>query len=116
MPQTLDDLAREQIRKWIASTGITQMELALRIGRNQAWMSRYLAGSFDTDLETLQKMARVFGHSLTALLVVPTDPDEEALVTSYRALPQEARGIALSLLQDWSRARARARSRRLRGG
>jgi transcriptional regulator with XRE-family HTH domain len=111
MAQTLDELARSQIRKWIHSTGITQTALAERIGRNQAWMSRYLAGDFDADLETL-KIAMVFGHSLTSMLDVPKDPEEAALLTAYRALRPEGRGIALSLLQDWSRARARGRSRR----
>jgi transcriptional regulator with XRE-family HTH domain len=112
MAQTLDELARSQIRKWIHSTGITQTALAERVGRNQAWMSRYLGGAFDADLETLQKIAQVFGHSLTSVLDVPKDPEEAALVTAYRALRPEARALALSLLQDWSRARSRGRSRR----
>lgn len=112
MPQTLDDIARSQIKKWILATGITQVALAERVGRNQAWMSRYLGGAFDADLETLQKIAQVFGHSLTSMLEVPKDPEEAALVTAWRALRPAARVIALNLLQDWSRGRARGRSRR----
>lgn len=110
MPVSLDQLARERIKAWIASTGVTQGNLAERIGRNQAWMSRYLAAEYDTDLETLQKMARVFGHSLTALLESPTDPDESKLLNAFRALRPEARLIALNLLLDWSRPRGRGRS------
>jgi transcriptional regulator with XRE-family HTH domain len=112
MAQTLDEQARGQIKKWIESTGITQTTLSDRIGKNQAWTSRYLSGEFDADLETLQKIARVFGHSLTALLEIPADPEEAALVTAYRALTAPARTLALELLKDWSRSRARGRSRR----
>lgn len=112
MPKSLDELARGRIQTWIAGTGITQTALAERIGRNQAWMSRYLGSEFNADLETLQKMAAVFGHSLAALLDAPTAPDEAKLVEAYRALPHDSRVRALDLLQDWSRPRGRGRSRR----
>lgn len=110
MTATLDEQARSQIKKWIDSTGITQTALADRIGRNQAWMSRYLAGDFDADLTTLQKMAEVFGHPLTALLGLPKDPEEATLIAAYRALRPEARPLALRVLQEMSRSRGRGRS------
>jgi len=68
VPLTLDQQARERIKTWVASTGVTQTELAKRIGRNQAWMSRYLNGEFAADLATLQQMAETFGFTLIALL------------------------------------------------
>jgi transcriptional regulator with XRE-family HTH domain len=111
-PTTLDQQARERVKEWINSTGITQTALAERIGRNQAWMSRYLGGEFDADLETLQKMARAFGHSLSALLNTPTDPVEARLIERYRALSERARAILLNLLDDWSRPRRAGRTRR----
>ena len=43
--------------------------------------------------ETLQKMARAFGHSLSALLNTPTDPVEARLIERYRALSERARAI-----------------------
>ncbi len=107
MPQTLDQVARDRIKAWIASTGVTQTELAERVGKNQAWMSRYLSGEFDADLETLQKMARTFGHSLSALLDTPADPVEARWMEYYRALPVTARTIAMNLLENWSRPRGR---------
>lgn len=110
-PETLDQRARNRIRTWISSTGITQTTLADRIGRNQAWMSRYLAGDFDADLTTLEKMAAVFSHPLTALLDLPSNPDEFKLIETYRALRPESRKIVLSLLDDWSRAADRGRGR-----
>jgi transcriptional regulator with XRE-family HTH domain len=110
-PETLDQLARRQIKRWIESTGLTQTALSERIGRNQAWTSRYLAAEFDADLETLQKIAAVFGHSLTAVLDIPKDPEEAALTAAYRALSPASRQLALELLRDWSRARSRGRGR-----
>ena len=112
MPQTLDELARTQIKKWIDGTGITQTELADRIGRNQAWMSRYLKGDqYDADLETLNKMAAVFGHTLVQLLQLPADPEEAALITGYRALRLEARKHVFGLVQELSRAKGKPRKR-----
>jgi transcriptional regulator with XRE-family HTH domain len=108
-PQTLQQKARAQIRRWIASTGITQTALGDRIQRNQAWMSRYLGGDIDADLETLQQMAEVFNHSLISLLQLPADPEEAELIAAYRALRPESRALALTLLKDWSRARTRGR-------
>jgi transcriptional regulator with XRE-family HTH domain len=111
LPMPLDEIARQQIKRWLKSTGLTQTTLSERIGRNQAWMSRYLAAEFDADLETLQKIAMAFGHDLTALLQIPEDPAEAALTTAFRALTPNARRLALELLEDWSRARSRGRRR-----
>jgi transcriptional regulator with XRE-family HTH domain len=105
MPLSLQDQARAQIKRWIGSVGITQTAFGERIGRNQVWVSKYLKGEFDTDLETLQEMARVFGHTLTQLLDFPADPDEDAVITLYRALRPEARRLALLVLQEMSRGR-----------
>jgi transcriptional regulator with XRE-family HTH domain len=105
MPLSLQDTARAQIKRWIASTGITQTDFGDRIRRNQVWVSKYLKGEFDTDLETLQQMARVFGHTLTQLLDFPSDPEEEAVITLYRALRPEARRLAFGMLQEMTRGR-----------
>jgi transcriptional regulator with XRE-family HTH domain len=105
MPPTLQQAARHQLTRWISSTGITQRALGERIGRNQVWVSKYLGGDLDADLETLQQIARVFGHTLTQLLDFPTDPEEETLITLYRALRPEARPVAIQVLQEMARGR-----------
>lgn len=105
MPPSLQETARAQIKRWIASTGITQQTFGERIGRNQVWVSKYLKGEFDADLETLHHMAQVFRHTLTQLLDFPADPDEEALITLYRALRPEARRLAFQVLQEMARGR-----------
>jgi len=112
MPLTLDQVARDRIKHWIASTGVTQVELSTRIGKNQAWMSRYLSAEFDADLETLQKIARAFGHSLGVLLDEPAaDPVEARVLQLYRSLPIHSRGILVNLLEAWARPRGRKRAR-----
>jgi|SRR5262245_46426303 len=111
----LDSLARERIKQWLASTGITQTALAEQIGKDQAWTSRYLAGFVVADLMTLQRLAAVFGQSLTALLSIPaTDPIEARVIDAYRALTPKRRTFVLELLEDWNRADRRGRTRRRR--
>lgn len=113
-PSTLDDIARDQIRHWIGSTGITQVDLAARIGRNQAWLSRYLAGEFDTDLETLERMAGVFDHTLTTLLGLPkTDPEETEILRLYRGLTSPLRKTVRVLLDELNRGQRKSRVRPL---
>lgn len=109
-PRTIDDVARQQIRTWLQATGITQVAFAMQIHRNQEWVSRYLNGVFDADLTTLQQMAAVFGHNLAVLFGnLPTNPDEAILLTLFRSLRAEGRKAVLTMLQEWTRARARHR-------
>lgn len=96
----IDEIARSQIRQWLRSTGTTQVSFAEQIGRNQEWISRYLNGTFDADLTTLQRMASVFGHNLATLFGrLPSDPDESALVMNFRGLRPDGRKIVLDVLR-----------------
>ena len=100
---TLDQQARQRILTWIRTTGMRQAELAERVGKTQAWLSRYLSGQLDADLRTLDLLARQFGHSLVALLDLPAEPKEAKLIEMYRALPADARMVADQLFQSWTR-------------
>jgi len=102
-PTTLQQLARSRIKLWLNTTGTTQTALATHIGKKQAWLSRYLAGDYDADLETLNDIARAFGHTISALLNVPSDPDHARLVDLYNALPADARRTVMTLLEQWGR-------------
>lgn len=108
---SLDEFARRQIKRWLHATHLTQTQLAEQIGRNQAWMSRYLAGDYDADLETLRRIAAVFGHTLSTLLTMPTDPDDSEVVLLFRALNTEDRLTLLRLLRAWTGAARRPRGR-----
>jgi transcriptional regulator with XRE-family HTH domain len=108
---TLDALARARINAWIHSMGTTQQKLGEAIGRNQAWMSRYLSGGIDADLDTLEKIAHAFGHHISALLTTPTDPEERQVIDAYRAVPAEDRALAIRVLQKFARPRRPPRKR-----
>lgn len=109
---SLDEQARARINAWIQQTGTTQADLGKQIGRNQAWMSRYLSGEIETaDLATLEKIAQAFGQQISALLTTPTDPAEAQVIDAYRALPVEDRALAIRVLQKFARPRRPPRKR-----
>jgi len=113
----LDELARHRITAWLNSSGKTQTAVAESIGRNQAWMSRYLDAEFDTDLDTLDKLAHAFGHSLFHLLDVHPDVEEQAVLEKFRAMDATARATVVSLLEILTVPRTpRGRTRPPRGG
>jgi|SRR5215831_6896911 len=98
--QTIEERARHRIRTWIAVTRIKQATLAEKIGKSPAWLSRYLAGEYEAELSTLQRIAAVFGHSLQALVDVPTDVAEGRFIEMFRALPSPSRTTVVRLLED----------------
>jgi transcriptional regulator with XRE-family HTH domain len=111
---------RETILRWIKTTGITQDQVAKAIARSPMWLSRYLRGYYDTDLDTLDRLARVFNHSLAALLSVPDDPQERELISAYREAPPSGRKALLLIAAEirrageaYAAAQARARERSL---
>lgn len=105
VPPPIDDVARQQLRHWIKSTGMNQVDFAAQIDRNQEWVSRYLNGHFDADLTTLQRMAAVFGHNLATLFgSLPSDPMESEVLTMFRGLRLEARKLLVAILREWTRA------------
>ena len=102
-PASLDKQVRARIRAWLAGSGLTQTAFSDRIGKNQPWVSRYLKGEVEADLDTLQRMAEVFGHNLSTLLNQPSDPLELTLVELYRSVPARARATLLELLRHLAR-------------
>jgi transcriptional regulator with XRE-family HTH domain len=94
---TLDEIARQRIRGWLSATSTTQAALADRIGKTPAWMSRYLLGEFNADLETLRAIAHVFSLSVSALFDSPSDPDDRLLLEAFHGLRPDGRQILLQL-------------------
>lgn len=99
-PASLDTVARQQVIAWLRGSGVTQADLASRIGRTQMWVSRYLKGEFNADMDTLAAIAATFGHQFTQLFRFPDDPGEAALIRVYRAMRPEARPRFIALGQD----------------
>jgi transcriptional regulator with XRE-family HTH domain len=110
-----DDIARARVAQWLAGSKMTQTALADLIGRNQAWMSRYLDGEFDTDLETLERMAAAFGHSLFELLDASQNAAETEVIERWRALKPSGRRLMLDVLREWT-PEERGRTRGRNGG
>jgi transcriptional regulator with XRE-family HTH domain len=102
LPPSLDEFARRQIKRWLHATHTSQTQLAIVIGRNGPWMSRYLAGEYNADLETLRRIALVFGHTVGTLLTMPVDPDEAETVALIRSLGPDDRQTILKLLRSWT--------------
>lgn len=110
---SLDDAVRTQVKRWLESTATTQTALAAQIGRNEPWMSRYLSGEFNADLDTLKKIAEAFDHTLAALFQAPQDPDVARLVAFYLDARLEDRKMLLQVAERFARpARARRKVRR----
>lgn len=108
-PVTLDQRARAKIHQWIAASGMTQAEIAIRIGRTPGWLSRYLNADFDADLETLRAFAAAFELPFGALFDEPgDDPAEGRLIEHWRALPPESRAMFSNLAELWARPMRRA--------
>jgi len=112
-PPTLQHVARTRIQAWLTTMGVTQQAICHRVGVTQPWLSRYLHGKVDADVDTLAKLADAFGHSIAALFTVPGDhPDEQRLIERYRALSPKARAIVQGLLDEWTRPHPGGRSRK----
>src|SRR5262245_42574880 len=106
-PTTLQEQARARIKSWLSATRTTQVSLANRIDKKQAWLSRYLSAEYDADLETLRAIANVFGREISALFDTPSDPEIAELVSHYNALPASGRGLVLDLVRELAGESAR---------
>lgn len=102
-PKPLQAHARARLKAWVRADRRSQKELARLLRRHPNWLSRYLAGKFDADVDTLQELAALFGHSLPALLDMPTDPLEAAAIEAFRLLPPADQMMAVALLTALTR-------------
>lgn len=82
-----------------ANPRITQGTVASAVGVSQSWVSLYKSGGVDADLDQLDAMARVYGHTLMELLDLRPEPKERALIDAYRKLRPEARTLALQMIE-----------------
>lgn len=97
----LVEQARRRIARWLAgNAAIDQTTLARAVNHRQSWVSQYLAGRQQADIDELDAMARCLGHSLTELLDCRENPQEQYLLDLYRALSMaEHRRLAREFLE-----------------
>jgi len=104
--------ARARLVLWMdANPKITQTDVGRAAGHNQGWVSKFKLGQQDADVDELDAMARVFGHSLMELLDLRPDPKERELIEGYRALTPPNRVLALQMLQAMIPERVHKRER-----
>ena len=98
--KSLADRARQRITVWMgANRQITQATIAAAVGVSQSWVSLYKSGGVEADLDQLDAIAGVFGHTLMELLDLRPDPDERDLIEAYRAIAKEHRPVAVRSVQ-----------------
>lgn len=98
--RSLADLARRRMVAWMAANpSIKQEIIAQAVGVSQSWVSLYKSSGVEADLDQLDAMARVFGHTLMELLDLRPDPNEQRLIEAYRALPASKRQLGISALE-----------------
>lgn len=98
--KSLAERARQRITGWMATNRqITQATIAAAVGVSQSWVSLYKSGGVEADLDQLDAIAGVFGHTLNELLDLRPDPDERDLVDAYRAIAKENRPVAVRSVQ-----------------
>jgi transcriptional regulator with XRE-family HTH domain len=101
--RSLSDLARQRLVTWMAARPtLTQTEIAKAVGVTQSWVSQYKRGDIDPDVDQLDALARVFGHTLNELFDLRPDPQELELIEAFRALPPAKRALAVASLQAMS--------------
>lgn len=103
------------IREARRRTGLTQQELAERLGTTQSVVTRWETGQRSPTLETVVRAVRACGLDLT-VTVGPPDPDHDLFIRENRRLdPAErlarmtAQKAGLDELVEAARPRARRR-------
>lgn len=96
-----------------ANPRITQAQIGQELGLTQAWVSKYKLGTQEADIDQLDAIARVYGHTLNELLDLRPDPKERELLDAFRALRPDARALAIEMLKAMiPQPTVRARSRK----
>jgi transcriptional regulator with XRE-family HTH domain len=88
------------IRERRLAHGLTQAQLALRVGTTQTALSRLERGELSPTFATVQRMLFVMGETATlAVERLPGDHDEAHLADMLRRTPAERLELAMS----WNR-------------
>lgn len=112
----LMELARHRLTQWMAaSPRITQTAIGKAVGHSQVWVSRFKLGAQDADIDELEAMARVFGHTLNELLDARPDPKERELLDAYRSIEPTKRPLAVEVVKAMSATAAPERPRKRSG-
>jgi transcriptional regulator with XRE-family HTH domain len=119
MPSRLSALVRQRLRRHLDQLVArpTQKQLGDAIDRTQTWVSHYLSGRHDVDLDTLGHIAAFLDIDLGSLVTPDGDvrqqlpePYAEA-VTLLQAVTHEERDAVLDILRSLARKPSTRRAR-----
>lgn len=97
-----------------------QSSLAEAVGVTQSWVSHYLHGRHDIDLDTLEKLCDVLQLDLAALVKpdgqakTTLRPELSELVALFQALAPDSQETVRQLLRELTRPAAQKRARSTR--
>lgn len=97
---TLQNIARAHVRRLIDGHRVPMAAVSEAIGQKPNWVSRYLSGQFDADLDQLAAIAEFFKIRFSDLLNVPPPTvDDGELWQLYGALPAEKQAVVLQVVR-----------------
>lgn len=120
MAAHISDLVRARLNAHLDAlpTRPTQRSIGDAIGRTQTWVSHYLSGRHDCDLDTLAALAAFLNLDLSALvgpsgerLRTRLDPPLDELVMLFQSVPPDEREVILQLLRSLTRPIHQRRAR-----
>lgn len=94
-----------KIKELRANIGLSQAELAEKLGKNQTAIGKYERGDLEPNIETLKALSSIFGVSVGYIIGAEDDfgnvevsgeilsQEEKDLVKCYRALDFDARNV-----------------------
>jgi transcriptional regulator with XRE-family HTH domain len=114
----------ERVRTWVHRHTRERGErarLAAHLGRQRAWVTRYVNGQVDADLDTTAAIAAYFSVPIEALFAPgPLPPaarindEHRALIDAWREVPASERRILRDIIDLYVRGGAARRSARAR--
>lgn len=125
LASTLDALVRRRLAAYLDSMTArpTQDAIGAQISRTQTWVSHYLAGRTDADLDTLNKICDFIGIRLSTVIedalkgktAAPRPPAAVEVQTLFAAITPDEQKIVINVLATLARRPAAKRSRDKRG-
>lgn len=83
----LREVVSEEIRALLARRRMNGVQLALRIGRSQSYVSRRLTGETAFDTDDLERIAEVLGVNVNSLFPPPDQANKVRVAYPFRAGP-----------------------------